>query len=330
MGFTNLPKVELHLHLDCSLSYDVVSRLAPEVSLERYRETFIAPAKCTSLAAFLERADNGFRLMQSETQLRLVTDDLFGQLRDDRVIYAEIRFAPLLHTGQGLKPEEVVEIVDDATAKAIEKTGVQARLILCTLRHFDQKQSLETARLVLRFRGARVAGFDLAADEAGYSIAPHVPAFRFALEHDIPCTSHAGEACGPESVWETLKELRPGRIGHGVRSIEDPALIKHLQTERIHLEVCPTCNIQTDIFPEYKDHPINRLFELGLSIGVNTDARTMSNITLSGEYRKLHETFGWGKEHFLRCNLDALRASFLPEKENKDLLSRLSDEYAKA
>jgi adenosine deaminase len=189
---------------------------------------------------------------------------------------------------------------------------------------------METVQLVLRFRGTRVAGFDMAADEAGHSIEPHIPAFRYASEHNIPCTSHAGEACGPESVWETLRDLRPRRIGHGVRSIEDPALIRHLQTEGIHLEVCPTCNIQTDIFAEFKDHPINRLFELGLSVGVNTDARSMSNITLSGEYRKLHETFGWEKEHFLRCNRDALRASFLPEMENKDLLSQLSNGYAKA
>jgi len=329
VDFHNLPKVELHLHLDCSLSFDVVSRLAPEVSLDRYRATFIAPPKCTNLADFLERADSGFKLMQTERQLRLVTDDLFEQLRKDHVIYAEIRFAPLLHTERGLKPEEVVEIVDSAAAHAIDRSGVQARLILCTLRHFDQKQSMETVGLVQRFRGTRVAGFDMAADEAGHSIEPHIAAFRFAADHHIPCTSHAGEARGPESVWETLTHLRPQRIGHGVRSIEDPALIKHLRTEGIHLEVCPTCNVQTDIYAEYKDHPIHRLFDLGLSVGVNTDARTMVDITLPEEYRKLHETFGWTKEHFFRCNMEALRASFISEKEKRELLGRLEDEYRK-
>jgi adenosine deaminase len=195
------------------------------------------------------------------------------------------------------------------------------------LRPFDQKQSMETAGLVLRFRGTRVAGFDMAADEAGYSIEPHIPAFRFAAEHNIPCTSHAGEARGPESVWETLKELRPRRIGHGVRSIEDPALVTHLQKEGIHLEVCPTCNIQTDVFPGYKDHPIHRLFEMGCSVGVNTDARTMVNITLSQEYQKLHETFGWTQEHFFKCNSNAIRASFTSEDEKRGLLGRLAEEY---
>jgi len=329
MDFRSIPKVELHLHLDCSLSFDVVSRLAPEVSLAEYREKFVAPPKCTDLADFLKRAPQGFKLMQTERQLRLVTEDLFGQLRDDNVLYSEIRFAPLLHTESGLRPEEVVEIVDDATAKSIDKTGVQARLILSTLRHFDETQSMETARLVLRFRGTRVVGFDIAADEAGYSIGQHIAAFRFASDHHIPCTAHAGEARGPESVWETLKHLRPTRIGHGVRSIEDPELISHLRMQGIHLEVCPTCNVQTDIYREYKDHPIRVLYELGLSIGVNTDARTMVDITLSAEYEKLHETFGWTKEHFLRCNRNALQSSFIPENKKKTLLDQLSDEYRK-
>jgi adenosine deaminase len=115
-----------------------------------------------------------------------------------------------------------------------------------------------------------------------------------------------------------------------VRSIEDPALIKHLRKEGIHLEVCPTCNVQTDVYPQYQDHPIHRLYDEGLSIGVNTDARTMVNITLSEEYQKLHETFGWGKEHFFRCNSDALRASFIAEKKKEELSGRLADEYGKA
>jgi adenosine deaminase len=329
MNFRNLPKVELHLHLDCSLSFDVVSLLAPEVTLHEYRSKFIAPPKCTNLADFLERAPHGFKLMQTESQLRQVTEDLFKQLRDDSVLYAEIRFAPLLHTEAGLLPEEVVEIVETATAKAIDETGVQARLILSTLRHFHETQSMETVRLVQRFQGTRVAGFDIAADEAGYSIDQHIAAFRFASDHRIPCTAHAGEARGPESVWETLEHLRPSRIGHGVRSIEDTELIAHLRKEGVHLEVCPTCNIQTDIYGEYKDHPIHELFNLGLSIGVNTDARTMTNITLSEEYQKLHQAFGWTKEHFLRCNRDALRSAFASESEKKRLLDQLAGEYQK-
>ena len=146
MNFQQLPKIELHLHLDCSLSYDVVHQIDPSVSPADYRKKFIAPAKCNDLADYLTRAPQGFALMQTERQLQLVTRDLFDQLQRDSVIYAEIRFAPLQHLQKGLTPENVVEIVDQASVNAIRETGIEARLILCTLRHFSEAQSLETVK----------------------------------------------------------------------------------------------------------------------------------------------------------------------------------------
>ena len=327
IDFSGYPKVELHLHLDCSLSYSVVHRIDPSISEETYQHDFIAPAKCTNLADFLTRAPRAVALMQTEEQLRLVVFDVFEQLRRDHVLYAEIRFAPYLHTEKGLTPEQVVGVVEEATSQACESTRIEARLILCTLRHFSPEQSLQTARLVERFRGTHVAGLDLAGDEAGFPLAPHIPAYQYAAERDLPRTAHAGEASGPQSVWETLHALRPSRIGHGVRSIEDAALIEHLRHEGIHLEVCPTSNLQTNIYDAFADHPINRLYDLGISLGVNTDARTITDITLSEEYAKLYRSFAWDKQRFLRCNLEAIRASFLPEAAKDRIAAQLRDGY---
>src|SRR5215813_11554142 len=148
-----LPKVELHLHLDCSLSRKVVGRLRPAISSEAYRRTFVSPRKCRDLAECLTYATPAVKLMQSEESLRLVVEDVFEQLGADQVIYAELRFAPLLHLEQGLSPEVVVATVDKAVERGIEKTGIEARLILCTLRHYTSEQSMETVRLVERFRG---------------------------------------------------------------------------------------------------------------------------------------------------------------------------------
>lgn len=327
MNFTHFPKVELHLHLDCSLSFDVVTKINPTISFDNYCDKFIAPSKCTDLADFLTRAPRGVRLMQSEHELQLVVNDLFEQLQRDNIIYAEIRFAPLQHIENSLKTEDVVDIVNEATEKAIKETGIEARIILCTLRHFSEVQSLETVKLVERFRGTKVAGFDIAADEAGFPIDEHISAFRYAYDHKIPCTAHAGEARGPESMWETLENFFPLRIGHGVRSIEDMELIEYLKEKGIHLEVCPTCNVQIDIYDRYRNHPINRLYESGLSVGINTDGRTISNINLSEEYQKLHQTFGWSGEHFLRCNLNAIRSSFIPENLRLSLINQLKAAY---
>lgn len=320
---TRLSKVELHLHIDCSLSYAAVSRLAPEISREEYDAEFVAPPVCASLADFLTRAPRGFQLMQSEDALRMVTEDVFEQLRADDVIYAELRFAPLLHTYQGLTAEAVVAAVDRATEECIRATGIEARLILCTLRHFSGEQSVETARLVKDFAGSRVVALDIAGDEAGFAIDPHVPAYRFAREHGLHRTAHAGEARGADSVWETLKALEPTRIGHGVRSVEDPELLEHLRDRRIHLEVCPSSNVQTRAFPSYAEHCADELFRAGVSMGINTDARTITNVTLEQEYARLREAFGWGDEELLACNREALRSAFVDEETRGRLMSGL-------
>ncbi|MFM7710770.1 MAG: adenosine deaminase, partial [Ferruginibacter sp.] len=248
MEWTSFPKVELHLHLDCSLSYDVVRALDPTVTLDEYNLSFKAPADCCSLLDYIRCAERPISLMQTEEQLRMVTLDLFNQLKADQVVYAEIRFAPLQHLQKGLTPEQVVQIVHEATLTGIQQTGVQAGLILCTLRHFTEEQSMQTVNLVKAFRGTTVVGFDIAADEVGYPVDAHISAFHFAHQHCIPCTAHAGEACGAPSVWETMKQLRPARIGHGVRSAEDPLLLEQMKVNAIHLEVCPTSNIKTGVF----------------------------------------------------------------------------------
>src|SRR6266705_1037146 len=288
MDFKSLPKVELHLHFDCSLSYAVVSRLNPSITLQEYRKDFIAPAKCTNLVQVLTRSSNSVALMQTEEQLRLVAFDVFEQLQQENVCYAELRFAPLLHTMKGLSAEEVVEIVDAAATSASQATGVEARIILCTLRHFTTEQSMQTVKLVERFKGTHVAALDIAGDEAGYPLEPHVPAFQFAAQNGIPYTAHAGESRGAESVWETLRTLRPSRIGHGVHSIENPTLIEYLRREHVHLELCPTSNFRTNAVDTYAEHPIERLYEAGISLSVSTDGRTLCNINLTREYEKLH------------------------------------------
>jgi adenosine deaminase len=319
-----LAKVELHLHLDCSLSYRAVARLDPAVSLEEYQREFIAPPRCTSLADFLTRAPRGFQLMQNEAALSLVVEDLFEQLASDGVIYAEIRFAPLLHLERGLKPEQVVAAVDRAAEACIRSSGIDARLILCTLRHFDRDQSLLTAHLVEQFRGSRVAALDIAGDEAGYPIDAHIPAFHYAIKHGLYRTAHAGEARGPDSVWETLREFQPSRIGHGVRSIEDPALVKHLIRNRIHLEVCPTSNLQTGISTDYAEHSVDDLYRAGVPLSISTDTRTITNITLTEEYRNLEQHFGWTTEDFAACNQAAIDAAFIDPAAKSELKTQLT------
>ncbi|MFP8488121.1 adenosine deaminase [Gracilimonas sp. Q87] len=326
MNIQNLPKIELHLHLDCSLSFEVVKQLRPETTHEDYKRDFIAPENCSSLEEYLQCAQAPVAIMQTKDQLEAVTLDLFKQLKADNVIYAEIRFAPLLHTEQGLTPEEIVKTVDEATTKGIKQSGVEARIILCTLRHFSEEQSMRTVKLVEHFQGTNVTGFDIAADET-LPIENHIKAFEYAHEHDIPCTAHAGEARGPDSVKETMQHFHPSRIGHGVRSLEDPELLDELKDKNIHMEVCPTSNVQTGIYDSVAQHRINEIYLNGNSLSVNTDGRTISNVSLTDEYEKLHKYFDWHKEQYLRVNQFAIDAAFCDEETKEKIRGKLSDGF---
>jgi len=321
---TTWPKVELHLHMDCSLSYQVVHQLDATITPAQYRQQFIAPPVCTNLADYITRADRAVDLMQTQKALRLVTLDMFDQLKRDHVIYAEIRFAPLKHLKQGLTAEQVVATVDSAVEEGIRKTGIQVGVILCTLRHFNNEQSMQTVQLVEKFRGGHIVGFDIAGNEAGYPIDAHIAAFHYANDHGIPCTAHAGEASGPNSVRETLDNFHPTRIGHGVRSIEDSALIRRLREKDVLLEVCPSSNLQTNMYPDLAHHPVDRLYHAKVPVNINTDCRTISDITLSEEYARLIKQYHWTRADFRTCNLEAIDHAFT----TPEIKARLRAAYA--
>lgn len=320
-----LPKIELHLHLDCSMSFASVSALVPDMTEARYRAEFLAPAKCHDLVDYFRYLAAPLALLQTADGLRIATIDLLRQLAVDGVIYAEIRFAPHLHRQNGLSSAAVVETVLAALNEGKALYPVEARLILCTLRPDDSAQGFELLDLVERYADMGVGGLDLAGDEAGYSLAEHIPVFRRAAERGVNVTAHAGEALGAASVREVVRDLGTRRIGHGVRAIEDEAVLDLLAENQVHLEVCPSCNIQIDVFNAYENHPVDRLARRGLSVGINTDARGPTDLTLTEEYFRLQNVFGWGEADFARANAQALAAAFLTEANRARLAARLRD-----
>ena len=325
MSFSHIKKVELHTHLDCSLSYDLVKKNLPEINIKIFKEKFTGNG-CKNLNDYLKCIERSLDLMQNEENLNLVVVDFFDQLKRDNVIYVEIRFAPLLHLREGLDPVQVVEIILNKCKCESQKSNIKFGLILCTLRHFSESQSLETVKLIKELADEMIVGFDLAADEAGYSLENHITAFEYAKKNNIKCTAHAGEAKGYKSVIETLEKLKPARIGHGVRSNESSDLLSRLKKEKIHLEICPTSNLVTGVYDDIKKHPINDLYNKKFSISVNSDGRTISNTSLNKEYKKLSETFDWKEQHFLNCNLNAIRSSFANEKTKRDIILQLKNQ----
>ena len=325
--FKNLPKIELHLHLDCSLSYDVVKKIDPTIDLKYYKSSFQAGESCSSLDDYLKCADNAIHLMQTKENLEFIVEDLFKQLHDDNVIYAEIRFAPLLHCEGELNAEKVVDIICKSASIQSKKYNIDYGLILCTLRHYTQEQSMETIKLVKEFSSMGVVGFDIAADEAGYPIDNHIKAFTYAKKNNLNITAHAGEAKGSESIWETINKLYAKRIGHGVRCLEDKKLVKFLSDNNYHLEICLTSNIKTNTFNSFIDHPINDIHDSSISLSINTDGRAISNTSLSKEYAIAHSELDWSMEKIIQSNLNAVEHSFT-SKEIKEKLRNLLKSFS--
>jgi len=328
VNLTTLPKIELHSHLDCCLSYDAVRDIDPTISREHYDRNFVAPPKCASLAEYLTYTFNYRNMLQSERALRIAVRDVFAQMATDGIVYAELRFAPLIHTANGLTPDEVVLCIGDETVKQTAATGIAASLILCTLRDYTTEQSLETANLVVKHaRTLPVAALDIAGDEIAHPLDTHVPAFQHVRRAGLGITVHAGEAGGPESVREALDKTGTRRIGHGVRSIEDATLVERLRQEQIHLEICPTCNVQTNAVPTLDEHPVDRLYRAGVPIGISTDTRAVTDVRLTQEYERLIDHFGWTLADLAQANRNALAASFAPETVKARLAAVLDAAY---
>lgn len=309
-SWQSIPKVELHLHLDPSIGFDVVESLRPGTPHQDYLNIYVGPERCDDLSHFLRCIEPSIALLQTRTALELAVASLLRRLQQDNVIYTELRFAPLIHTRAGLAAEEVMEAVLASFLQSSRQLDIEGGVIVCTLRQFTDAQSMQTAQLAARYRDHGVIGFDLAGDEANFPLHPHIRPFRIASDAGLGTTAHAGEALGAESVLETLDLLGPQRIGHGVRSIEDQSVVERLARTGVHLETCPSSNIQIGVFPAYSAHPTPSLRRAGVSVGLNTDTRTFCPVTLSQEYQKMADAFGWSRAEFKELNLNAVHASF--------------------
>lgn len=323
--FTRKPKIELHVHLDCSLMRSALHRLGEPIGEADFRRIYTAPERCSTLLDYLMAIEPSCAVLQTAPALRIAMEELLRALASDGVIYAEIRFAPHTHQGGGLGLDEVMAAVTDGLTAGMEATGITAGLLLCALRDYTPEQNLPVIELAHRWRDRGVVGIDLAGDEAGHPAAANRAVFDRAHELGLPVTAHAGEAAGPDSLREVIDLLRPARIGHGVRSIESEDLLAEIKARNLHLEICPSSNIQVGVFGAYGDHPIDQLSRRGLSLSINTDARTVAPLSLSLEYRRLAKCFGWRAGEFLAHNLEAIRHAFLPTSEKAGLSTRLID-----
>ncbi len=319
-----MKKVELHVHLDGSVRPNTVSKIL-NLDLNYVKKNMVVESNNEDLSCYLTKFELPIKAMQTKDNLIRVAKELAIDLKNDDVIYAEVRFAPQKHTLNGLSLDDVVLSVLEGLKSV---SGIKTNLILCMMRGDDFAKNKEVIDVCKKYLGNGVVALDLAGDEKHFKTSDYKALFEMAKKMNVPFTIHAGEADNYKSVKDAIS-FGAKRIGHGISIIENDDLIKEVIKNKITLEVCPTSNVQTKVVRNYVDHPIKNLYEKGVLLTINTDNNTVSNITLSKEYELLDKYFNFTKEDFYKFNLYAVNASFICGEEKKKLINRLKEYYEK-
>ena len=321
--------IDLHLHLDGSLSLESARSLARAQEIElpdddgELLSRLRVSKDCKDLNEYLERFELPLTLLQSYDALKNAAFDLCEELYEAGLVYAEIRFAPQLHCRAGLSQEDAVIAVTEGAGAS----RLKASIILCCMRGADNKEeNMLTVKLTKKYLGKGVCALDLAGAEALFSNEGFTDVFEYARSLDLPFTLHAGEALGAESVRSAIK-LGARRIGHGVRSVEDGELLAVLAEKKIALELCPTSNLNTCVFDSIEEYPIRTFLDAGVAITVNTDNLAVSNTSLAEEYELIANTFSLTENELMTIALNSANAAFLPENEKSELLNEVKNRF---
>ena len=322
------PKALLHDHLDGGLRPATVIDLArdagysqlPTHDADDLAAWFVESASSGSLERYLETFAHTVGVMQTRESLVRVALECAEDLAADNVVYAEVRFAPELHVDRGLSLDDIVDAVLEGFRLGSAGRGIRIGVLLTALRH--AARSFEIAELAIRFRDAGVVGFDIAGAEAGYPPTRHLDAFQYMQRENGHFTIHAGEGFGLPSIWEALQWCGADRLGHGVRIVDDITVVDgapvlgrlaaYVRDNRVPLEMCPSSNVQTGAALSVADHPIGLLRKLYFRVTVNTDNRLMSGTSMSTEFEKLVDSFGYGLDDLRWFTINALKSAFIP------------------
>ena len=311
-----MPKAELHLHLDGSVRPATALELAESRRIEAprtlagMRGELVAPERCADQAELLRAFDLPIALMQDAEALERIAAELVEDKAADGVRYVEIRWGPLLHTRRGLSLEDGLAAVVRGSTAATSRTGTVVRLICTALRSHDPAGNVRLAEIAARFRDDGLTGWDLAGPEAAFpDPLLHARAFEAARAGGLRITVHAGEWGGPAQVRRALA-LDPERIAHGPGAADDATLMAELRARALTLDLCPTSNVQAGFVASLAAHPLARLHRAGVPVTLSTDDSTVSDITLTEEYRRALQAIGLTPAELWAIDRHALDVAF--------------------
>jgi len=306
MDIKGLPKIDLHCHLDGSLTKDMIQRYtgrAIESDILRVSEN------CQSLAEYLEKFDIPLSCLQNEAGLYDGAYSLIQEVAKENTKYIEVRFAPMLSVHETMSCHKVIEAVLKGLQKGKEDFGVHSNVITCAMRHHQMEQNLDMLNTAREYLGSGVCAIDLAGDEAQYPTRKFKELFLHAQKLDMPFVIHSGETGSIENVRVAL-ELGAKRIGHGIALRQDKELMKEYAKRGIGVEMCPTSNLQTKAVESLESYPLKEFLDAGILVSVNTDNRTVSHTSLTDELNLVYELYGYDEQLIYKLLENAEKTAF--------------------
>jgi len=301
MNLRDLPKAELHLHLEGSVEPETLLELDPALTLEEIEQRY----QYGDFQAFVESYKWVLERLYEPEDFALTARRLLGRLAAENVRYAEIT----LSAGVILRRRQDFAGIFEAVRGEAEASPVRVRWILDAIRQLGAEHAMEVAELAAGSVNQGVVGFGIGGSEQLGPAEWFAEVFRFARSRGLHLVAHAGETMGPESVWAAL-ELGVERIGHGVRAVEDRALLDHLREQDIPLEICISSNLATGAVASLTEHPVRRLFEVGVPVVLSTDDPGMFRTTLTREYELAAHVFGFSEEELRGLAENSFRYAF--------------------
>jgi len=296
-----LPKAELHLHLEGAIEPETLQELAPALSIDEIRGRY----EYSNFLGFLQSFAWVTGHLQAPEHYALITRRMLERLASENVRYAEV----ILSAGVILWRNQEVAPVYEAVRAEAERSPVNVCWLFDAVRQFGVEPAMRVAELAAERVRDGVIGYGIGGDEARGPAELFTDVFEFARKQGLRLTAHAGETAGPESVWGALR-LGAERIGHGIRSIEDPVLLKHLRDNDIPLEVCISSNVATGAVASLGDHPLRRLYDAGVPIVLASDDPAMFGTTLAREYEIAVRDFGFTEEELRGLARNGFRYAF--------------------
>lgn len=327
--FRRFPKVDLHRHLEGSLRVATLQEIAAQHGIllpnrDLHALVQMQPEDSLNFSTFLSKFQTLRQFYRSPEVIERVTREAVEDAAQDGVIYLELRFTPVaLGRLQGFSAARVMDWVAKSAREAARDCGISVNLIASINRHEPVEIAEEVARLAVERIDQGIIGLDLAGNEAQFPARPFSAIFREAAESGLRLTIHAGEWGGADNIREAIEVFGAERIGHGVRVIDDPAVVALALERKTAFEVCVTSNYQSGVVTALANHPLSRMLNAGLSVTLNTDDPSISGITLSDEYILAQDDLGLGSKIISACVLNGAKESFLPAKEKALLEERL-------